>query len=204
MRYFKWVFIFFIMVGFSGAAQTFTDTHDFGCEGLIRDFESRKLTDNLYVDWTHTLPGFDGRCSITEATLTINGRGIDNICWDFDGDFNYEQTDYVAVEFMGHDLGLLSGNSTTFDLMPYQDLIESITNASAEITFQNDLMKIKSCFGSYYVDWDCVDSVYLSESILTVVCEPPIPPSMVPAPSAIVLGALGICLVGWLRKRSVV
>ncbi len=139
------------------AAETISNTHTFGCEGVLWDYESASWRDNTSVSWTHTLAGFTPETSsVTAATLKIDGCGIENVWWDFDGDGGYEQTDYVAVKFMGQDLGQLTGNSTTFNLS--SDMIQAVTQANAEISFRNDLLTVQGRRGDYFVDLDWVDS----------------------------------------------
>ncbi|MBC8393744.1 MAG: hypothetical protein H8E17_14400 [Deltaproteobacteria bacterium] len=193
-----------VCVGLAGAAQTFTDTHYFGSDGLLWDYENQSWTDNTSVSWTHTLNGFDGTCDVTAAALTITGCGIDNVWWDFDGDGGYEKTDYVMVTFMDQELGLLSGNSTTFNLLGYSDLVDTVTSANAEITFQNDLFTFQGWCRDYVVDFDWSDSVYLSSSTLSVTCDLSSTPNsvVVPAPGAILLAGIGMTFVGFLRKHK--
>ena len=175
------------------AAETISDTYTFGREGILWDFETNCwIPDNTSVSWTHTLNGLDN-CQITEATLTIDGCGIENVWWDFDFDGGYEQTDFVTVTFMGQDLGQLSGNSTTFSLSPY--LIEAVTTANAEISFVNDIL---FQVGDFVVDFDWQDSVFLKSSTLSVTCGP----VAVPVPGALVLAGFGTALVGALRRRK--
>jgi len=177
------------------AAETFTDTYNFGTDGILWDSESDCWTDNSSVSWAHYIEGLED-CQITQATLTIEGSGIDNVWWDLDGDGGYEQTDFVTVSFMGQTLGQLQGNSTTFDLSP--SLIASAMNADAEITFQNDLIDE----GCYILDFDWEDSVWLKNATLTVVAE--CPSAVVPAPGALILAGIGTILVGTLRRRKTI
>lgn len=191
-----------LAVSTAGGVETFMDVHEFGRKGILWDFQSRKFTDHRSTDWSHVLTDFDTRCSITEATLTIEGKGIENICLALDGDGFYERTDSVSVWFMGQNLGQLTGDTTTFDLLNYDHLIEPVTNASAELTFQNDLLPFNGRKGQYQVDLDWKDAVFLKSSTLSITCEPIAAPATVPAPSAVALAGIGTMLVGFLRNRK--
>jgi len=165
------------------AAETFSDTHTFGCEGIL--WESGWNSDFSDVTWAHTLDGFGSNCEITAATLTIDGCGIDNV-WGWD---TGEQADIVNVSLGGYSLGLLTEGITTFDLVDLGavDQIGASTLANAEITFQND-----SC-----LDYFFGDVAFLKSSTLSVTCGP----VAVPVPGALVLAGLGTVLVGALRRR---
>ena len=192
MECLKWItLMFLIVVSFAGAAETFTDTYHFGRDDILRDYTLRELADNTSVSWTHILAGFDSSCTITEATLTINSRRIENVSQGRDGDKKAR----VKIDFMGQKLGLLAGRSTTFDLMPHQDLLQAVTDVSAEIMFRNDFRS---------------RGFILKDAVLTIPTEPGLAPVPVPVSGIncfrhrvrLCLGALGIFLVGWLRKRS--
>jgi hypothetical protein len=199
-----WMCLIFAVAGLPClAAETISDTHYFGTDGILWDYESKNWTDNPSVSWTHTLNGL-GDFEVTAATLTIDGSGIDNVWWDFDGDGGYEQTDYVMVSFMDQELGRLTGNSTTFSLTP--GLIAAVTNANAEITFQNDLLTLQGWCEDYVVDFDWKDSVLLKSSTLSVTFDQLYGnpgPVAVPVPGALVLAGLGTTLVGVLRRRKI-
>lgn len=198
-----WIFLILVVTGLPCmAAETISDTYYFDEGGILWDSESKCWTDNTSVSWTHTLDGFSDNFQITEATLTIDGAGIENVWWDVDGDGGYEQIDYVTVTFMNQELGQLTGNSTTFDLNP--DWIEAVTNANAEITFQNDLFTLQGWFGDYVIDFDLIDSVALKSSTLTVISDAVnMPPVAVPVPGALILAGFGTTLVGALRRRKI-
>jgi len=182
-----WVCLILGVAGLPCLAAETISTYSFGSEGVLWDFESGYWTDNTSVSWTQTLDGLDNGCEITKATLTIDGCGIDNVWWDFDGDGGYEKTDYVDIWFGSEHLGQMSGNSETFELsaVNLDDL-----SGDATITFRED--------GGRCIDFDWVDSVYLKSATLSVTYNP----VAVPVPGALVLAGLGTVLVGALRRRK--
>lgn len=176
--------------------ETFRDVHRFGREGILWDVEQQRWKDNPSVRWTHHLDGLGDCAQVSSATLTIEGRGIENVWWDMDKDGGYEQMDWVDVYFNNQLLGTLQGNSTTFNLDT--DLIEEAMNFGATITFQNDLWGK----GQHLIDFDWVDSVFLKKSILRVVAD--CHPVAVPVPGAFLLAGFGTILVGTLRRRKAI
>lgn len=173
------------------AVETLTDTCKFGHEGILWDYENDSRTDNTSVFWTHSLDGLSNCTQVTQATLTIEGRGIDNVQKGFRGDRRDEPRDEVIVTFMGQTLGPLEGNSTTFDLSP--SLIESAMNVNSEIAFQNDLKDKNGVQRGF----DRRDSIMLKKATLTVTNAP----ATVPVPGALLLSGVGTLLVGVLRRR---
>ena len=69
------------------AVTSFTDTYNFGTQGVIWDAQSHSWAEcvigsNSTIDWSHQLPSDMDIAQIVSADLTIQGQGIDNILCD--------------------------------------------------------------------------------------------------------------------------
>lgn len=178
------------------APTCFTDTYNFGTQGVIWDAQSHSWADRVVgsrttVDWSHQLPVGLDITQLISADLTITGQGIDNILCDWDGDGPNEGTDSVQVFLNGNLLGSLNGNVTKLTLTP--SLLQQGNFYSATIDFVFDRKTTDKI-------WP-VDTARLCSSLLTVCSDIPSVPAIVPVPGAMVLGSIGVMFVGWLKNR---
>lgn len=188
------IVIFLVVAGLAGAAETFTEKHDFGNDGLLWDYGSQAWTDNQSVTWIHTLSGFNSSTSVTKATLPINSSGVED---------DWSNSNAIQA-FSGQKLAFLKGASTGFEVLPPQDIINAYTNDSGD--FQSGRYRGNSHNRSYSTRRDYTkygDGIPVDHPKYPEFCDPkPIPPAAVPAPSAILLAGLGTTVVGLLRSRK--
>lgn len=182
--------IFLIAIGLAGAGETFRDSYDFGSDGLLWDYHSQAWTDNTSVSWIHALAGFDSSASVTKGSLPIQNPGMHGAWKTNDGDYSLN----------GVRLGLSNGTYGGLVLLPLKDMVDS--TASISDGFPNHRFRWNSHHHGHALRYVNRIPVVTPDGLYP---DPkPVLPSPVPGPSAIIIGSIGICLVGWLRKRSVV
>lgn len=186
--------IFFIAVGLAGAGETFRETRDFGSDGLLWEYRSQAWTDNQSVSWIHTLAGFDSGASVTQGELPIHSAGM-NGAWSSNGKPNLMN---------GNKLGLSKGTFKGFDVLSLKDMIDSENSVSGNVPRGRFWGNPHGPNKKRPIYWPQIPGE--NPSIPEFFGPNPISssPSPVPAPSAVIIGSIGICLVGWLRKRAVV
>ena len=195
----KWAtVVFLVATGLAGAAQTFTDTYNLG---RTESWE-HGLTNNPVIT-NHTINDYKRGRSIVEAGLSIEGLGVENICWRFDRKNSYPPNDEYN-SFVGQRQYIITGQTREIDLLSCHALVQSMSD-SVSHSFGSHSNGHNAYYFSKDNNWDPDSPTILKLPYEPFVpCEKPILPSAVPAPSAVILGSIGIILVGWLRKRSAV
>lgn len=128
--------------------------------------------------WTHTIVGA-GSGSINWATLEIEAFDVDPF-WEID-------LIYADGVLLGRlDAGDDGWNVTTFNLDPVA--IEKLSDGSLDVWMDIDSSNNVKMW-----------AVTLGSSTLTVGYG-----NVVPSPSAVVLGGIGMSLVGWMRRRRTI
>jgi hypothetical protein len=189
-----------LMASVQSAPTIYTDTYNFGDDGLIWDAQNHSWADllvgsNQTVDWSHQLPVDLDLMEVTSADLTISGQGIDNILCDWDGDGPNEKTDSVKVYLNDTCIGNITGDVTKLALT--KDILEQTNFCSATIRFSFDR-------NTTDVVWP-VDTVRLTSSMLTVSTDGVSSlPTVVPAPGAMAIASIGAMIVGFLRNRKTI
>ena len=172
------------------AAETLVDTYKFGHEDTLRKSMSDSEMDNTSVPWIHSVDGLNKCTQVSQATLIVGDRGIDN-----GNRRSHAQKNNTMATFRGQAFGSLQGNSTAFDLPP--SMFEGPMNANARIAFKNDPKGKSSLSG----DFDWRDTIYLKRPTVTLIDTPVTTPATVPVPGALLLSGIGTLLVGILRRR---
>jgi hypothetical protein len=198
----KWLLAILVggITAFAWSAPTYyTDTYNFGKEGVIWDAQDQSWAERLVgsnptVNWSHQLPANLDISKLICADLTITGQGISNALCDWNGDSPNEGTDSVKVFMNGDFLGSLTGNVTKLSLTPAA--LQKSDFCSATINFVYNP-------GTMDTIWP-VDTVRLCSSTLTVCSDVPPTTTTVPAPGAMALGSIGVALVGWIRNRRAI
>ncbi|MFH1717566.1 MAG: hypothetical protein ABIF19_09470 [Planctomycetota bacterium] len=169
----------------AGVTTTYVDVVDYS-DAMAGNYFLPPGTDEMqpgyyrwYSDdwgWTHTIivPGFDS-ASINWATLEIDAYDVDPLL-----EIDLIYADGVLLGRL--DAGDKGWNVTTFNLGPA--VLGELADGRLDIWMDIDSSS------SYYA-W----AVTLGSSTLTVDY------NVIPSPSAVVLGGIGMSLVGWMRRR---
>jgi hypothetical protein len=147
-------------------------------------------------DWAADLATLaaQGVLTIQNAMLTVNAEGVTR---DSNPLFDEKHDVYLDGAFVGTIANGAAAHDTTFDLLPaFLSNLDGVVGMKIDLFVGAGFSGLSSKFNSsqlaieYFVDEP----------------EPPVPPEppVVPAPAGVVLGSLGVGLVGWLRKRSMV
>jgi len=141
-------------------------------------------------EWIHDLSSIPGDATILGGQLTIRA-------WEVG-----PENDYITVD--GTEVGEL-----TWGWLSYPYFTDTTLTVPASL-LGDDLVHVFIAVDGYGTDWHTSTSYprvgYLSGatlvySQLTVTYDPYQEP-VIPAPGAILLGGLGTCVVGWLKRRQ--
>lgn len=194
------VTLLFLVVGFAGAAETFTGTQDFGNDGLLWDYKPQNWTDNASVAWVDTLTGFEGSNSVATSPLPLNIA----LKKRYTGTFLNGSDDPQPAAMASGQAGVLAYSSTE----PFLYMPENSSNSSKQRSAWGRF-RWKSKPGWSFDGSNFASSTSAQFSLPETTGDtygdfyrPNVPPATVPAPGAIILAGIGTVLVGFLRHRK--
>ncbi len=190
---------FSLLIVFAEAGETFTETRDFGSDGLLWNYKPQKWTDNASVSWIHTLSGFQSSNSVTTASLPITS--VDNNFYS--RVFPRASKEFQPAVVTSRRASVLAYSQTEqFSSAPGNNDYFGSRRSS----WYRAGLRGRRGGGGYGYGKDPDDPLILLSDTTGGFddCDKPssVPPATVPAPGAIVLAGIGTVLVGFLRHRK--